>query len=148
MFVRIVGLVLLSATRLWLKRSLRRLRSNARLYKALAEAETDEVRQDFYQMLARKAQNCAGQKVSRLFRLGVRMPSDRDLLRARIWRQLLIFCGPHAVSAWVEWCERCELILIISVTRIVGLLAEQQQRKLRCMHPSTKRIKSSFSGIR
>jgi len=144
MLFRITGLVLLSGTRLWLRHSLRSLRSNGRLYKALAERETDEVSQDFYQMLARKAQNRAGQKASRLFRLGVRIPADRDLLCARMWRQVVIFCGPNAVSAWVESGERWELTLTISVTRIVGGLAARQERKLHRTHSSPKQSKSGF----
>jgi hypothetical protein len=124
------GSVLLYWMRFSLRCSLRRVRSNERLYQALAERETDEASRELYQLLARNERGRAVRKLSSLFSLALRLPTERDPLHERVWRRLLILCGPKTVSAYVEWRERSELTVIIAVARIITRLARPRGRQL------------------
>lgn len=110
-----------------MRRSIRRSRSNARLYEALAERETDEASRELYRLQANRQRTRAAHKAARLFRLRARLP-DGDPLAARAWRSLLMLCGPGAVGMWIEWREDRELTLIISVALTKARLARRLTR--------------------
>jgi len=114
--------ILLYWMRCSLRRSLKHLRSSARLYEALAGRERNEPSRTLYQLLAAQQRNRAARKLSKLFSLGARLPPDRDLLVARAWRQLLVMCGSRITVRWIEWRENHELALIISVIAVVTRL--------------------------
>jgi hypothetical protein len=122
------GSVLLNWTRFSLRRSLRRVRSNERLYQALAERETDEASRELYQLLARNERSHTARKLSSLFSLGERVPTIRDSLHAKAWRRFLVLCGPKKAAAYIEWRERRELTMIIAVARIITRLARPRGR--------------------
>lgn len=111
------GSLLLYWMRRSLLRSLSRVRSSARLYRALAERETDQVSRDFYGLLAEQQRGRAARKIMSLFNLRVRLPVDTDPFATRVWRRLLILCGPRLAVAWIEWRGNRELTLIIAAAR-------------------------------
>ncbi len=122
------GSLLLYWTRCSLRRSVRRVRSNARLYQALAERETDEATRELYRLLAVHQRGRAARKLTSLFRLRVRLPVNNDWFAARVWRRLLIFCGPRVAIRWIEWRETRELTVIITVARAITQLAKLRSR--------------------
>ena len=130
-----------------LRRSLRKVLSNERLYQALAERETDEASRELYQLLARNERGRAVRKLSSLFSLALRLPTERDPLHERMWRRLLILCGPKTVSAYVEWRERRELTVIIAVARVITRLARPRGRQLPRPTSSDARRRSSLGAI-
>ncbi len=115
-----------------LKHSLRRVRSNSRLYQALAERETDETTRELYLLLAVNERRRAMRNVERLFRMRERLPADRDWFATRAWRRVLIACGPRVTIRWIEWRESQELTLIIAAarvaTRLTTVRAERRTR--------------------
>jgi len=131
MFFTDGGSLLLYWMRCSLRRSLRRVRSNARLYQALAERETNEVSRELYRLQADHQRGRAARKLTSLFSLRARLPIDRDPLAARAWRRLLLLCGPRKATAWIEWREGRELILIIAVARAIVRLARLQAGRVK-----------------
>ena len=123
-----------------LKRSLRQVRSTARLYEALAVRETDKASGDLYRTLANQQRCRAARKLSRLSGLRARLPVDRDRITARAWRRLLMFCGPKVAAAWIYWRETRELAVMLIVARAITRLA-----RIRGRHLQTK---SSRAGIK
>ena len=113
-----------------LKRSLWRVRSNARLYQALAAQEADEASRERYRLLAVNARRRVTRKVESLFSLCADLPVDKDPLASRIWRRLLIMGGPRVAIAWIEWCENRELRLIIAVAGVIARLTRLRGRRV------------------
>lgn len=111
-----------------LTRSLRRVRSTARLYQALADRETDKASSELYRVRAAQQRKRAARKLSHLFSLRARLPIDRDRLVGRAWRCLLILCGPKVAVAWIDWRETRELTMIILVARVITRLARVRGR--------------------
>src|SRR5689334_20946046 len=72
MFFPNEGSILLYWTQSSLRSSLRRVRSSARLYQALAERETDEAAREMYRLLAEQHRSRATRKLTSLFSLRVR----------------------------------------------------------------------------
>ena len=118
------GSALLFWMRFSLRRSLHRIRSSARLYQALAARELDEASRESYLLLADHQRRRAARKVASLFNLHARLPEDNDSLAARVWRRLLILCGPNAAVSWIEWRDAREMTLIIAVARAISWLAD------------------------
>lgn len=129
MFLPNEGSFLLYRKRRSLRRSLRRVRSNARLYEALADRETDKVSREVYRLHADLQRGSIPSKLSSLFSLRAGLPSDREGHLARTWRSILILCGPKVSVAWVEWRETRELTLILLVARAITILARLQGRR-------------------
>jgi hypothetical protein len=120
------GSVLLSWMRCSMRRFVRRARSNARLYQALAERETNDGCRELYRLQADHQRSRAARKLTSLFNLRARLPVDRDPLAARVWRRLLIMCGPRMAAVWIEWREGRELMLLIVVSRAIVRLTRLQ----------------------
>jgi hypothetical protein len=78
------------------------VRSNARLYQALATHEADEATRERYRLLAVNERRRESRKLASLFSLWVDSPEDKDTPAARTWRRLLILGGPRAAIAWIE----------------------------------------------
>src|SRR5689334_1849139 len=114
-----------------LRRSLRRVRSSARLYQALSDRETDETSRELYRLLANHQQGRAARKLTSLFNLRVRLPVNRDPFAARVWRRLMILCGPRVAVRWIEWRGIRELAVIILVARAITRLAQLRGRYIR-----------------
>jgi hypothetical protein len=115
-----------------MRRSVRRARSHARLYQALAERETNEAVRESYWLQVNHQRARAARKLTSLFSQRARLPLNKDPLVARAWRQLLILSGPRTAAAWIEWREGRELILIVSVARVIVRLTRHPGRvKLR-----------------
>jgi hypothetical protein len=131
LYLPVSGSVVLYWTQYSLRRSLRRARSNERLYQALAERATDDIARELFQLLARNERTRAVRKLSRLFSLSVHLPTGRDPVHARIWRRLLILCGPKMVATYVDWRDRRELELTIAAARIITRLTAPRTRRLR-----------------
>ena len=131
MFFPNEGSLLLYWTQSSLRRSLRRVRSSARLYQALAERETDEAAREMYRLLAEQQRSRATRKLTSLFSLRVRLPVNKDPWAARVWRRLLIVCGPKIAVAWIDWRETQELAVILLVARAITRLARVRGRYLR-----------------
>ena len=113
------GTLLLLWMRCSTRRSVRRARSHARLYQALAERETNEAVRETYRLQVNHQRARAARKLTDLFSQRARLPLNRDPLVARAWRRLRILSGPRTAAAWIEWREGRELILIISVARVI-----------------------------
>jgi hypothetical protein len=122
MFLPDGGSVLLYWMRCSLGRSLRRVRSNARLFQALAERETDETFRELYRLEADHQRDRAARKVGSLFSLRARLPDDTDPFIARTWRGVLLLCGRRVAVAWIEWRESRELSLIMTIARAITRL--------------------------
>ena len=118
-----------------MRRSVRRARSNARLYQAFAAREPNEASRELYWLQVDHQRARAARKLTSLFSLRVslraRLPIDRDLLPAWAWRRLLILCGTRTAVAWIEWREGRELMLIISVARVIARLTRLQAGRVR-----------------
>jgi hypothetical protein len=125
------GTLLLHWMRCSMRRSVRRARSHARLYQALAERETDETARELYLLEADHQRARAARRLTRLFSLRARLPLNRDPLVARTWRRLLILSGPRRAAAWIEWREGRELMLILGVARIITRLTRVEARRVK-----------------
>jgi hypothetical protein len=124
------GLMLLYCMQHSLRRQLRQVRSNARLYEALADRESNDASRELFRLLAAKQRGRAARKVSSLFNLYAELPVDKDRLASRVWRQLLILCGPRTAVAWIEWRERKELTFIIAAARAIVRLKGMSIRRV------------------
>ena len=76
-----------------LRTALQRERATRRLYKALAERESNEARRNALLGLARTETGHAERWARRLEELGAPVPPDRDSLRDRLWRWVLVQSG-------------------------------------------------------
>jgi len=76
-----------------LRIALQRERATRRLYTALAERETNESRKNALLGLARTETGHAERWSKRLQELGAEVPTDRDTLRERVWRWVLVQTG-------------------------------------------------------
>jgi hypothetical protein len=128
MFLPDEGSLLLYWTQCSLRRSLRRVRSSARLYQALADRERDEASHELYRLLAEHQRGRAARKLTSLFSLRVPLPVNKDPFAARVWRRLLMLCGPRVAIGWIEWRETRELTVIILVARAIMRLARLRSR--------------------
>jgi VIT1/CCC1 family predicted Fe2+/Mn2+ transporter/rubrerythrin len=76
-----------------LQEALRRERSTRRLYRALAERESNEARHNALLGLAETERGHAERWSQRLEQLGAPIPPDRDTLLDRIWRWVMVQSG-------------------------------------------------------
>jgi hypothetical protein len=122
------GSILLFWMQLSLRRSLRQARSTTRLYEALAVRETDIASGELYRLLANQQRGRAARQRARLYGLRASLPADRDWIVARVWRRVLILCGPKVAVAWIDWRETRELAVILLVARAIVRLARVRGR--------------------
>ncbi len=76
-----------------LQEALKRERATRRLYRALAERETSQARKDALLGLAETETGHAERWAKRLSELGAQVPPDRDTLRQKLWRWVLVQSG-------------------------------------------------------
>ena len=114
-----------------LGRSLRRVRSSVSGYQALSAREPDEASRESYCLLADHQRRREARKLTSLFNLGARLPANNDPLAARVWRWLLVLCGPKVAIVWIDWRDAPELAVIIVMARVVARIADIRDRHMR-----------------
>ncbi len=100
-----------------LQLALQRERATRRLYQALAEREPNEARRKALLGLAATESGHAKRWAERLQQLGVQVPPDRDSLRDKIWRWVLVQSGTDNALKRAESGE-------IDDTELYGMLAD------------------------
>jgi VIT1/CCC1 family predicted Fe2+/Mn2+ transporter/rubrerythrin len=88
-----------------LKVALRKERATQRTYRALAARETNDVRRQVLLNLAETEGKHAARWEARLNELQARVPEDRESLRERIWRWLLVQSGTDNALQRLESAE-------------------------------------------
>ena len=94
-----------------LQEALRRERATRRLYRALAQRETNEARRKALLGLAETESRHAQRWSARLQELGAVVPPDRDTLRERIWRWVLVQSGTDNALKRAEGNEVDDTVL-------------------------------------
>jgi VIT1/CCC1 family predicted Fe2+/Mn2+ transporter/rubrerythrin len=85
-----------------LQEALRKERASQRIYHALAERESNEARRNALLGLAETERRHAVRWADRLGELGAELPPDRDSLRERIWRWVLVQSGTDNALKRIE----------------------------------------------
>src|SRR5512142_1396183 len=98
-----------------LQEALRRERATRRLYRALAERETTEARRNALLGLAETERGHAERWAKRLAELGAEVPPDRDTLRDKIWRWVLVQSGTDNALKRAESNEVDDTVLYSSL---------------------------------
>jgi len=88
-----------------LQLALRKERATNRIYRALADRETNTSRRGVLLKLAETEAGHAARWTQRLTELGAAVPVDTDPLRERIWRWLLVQQGTNQALARIEQAE-------------------------------------------
>src|SRR5512142_1529671 len=101
-----------------LQEALRRERATRRLYRALAERETTEARRNALLGLAETERGHAERWAKRLAELGAEVPPDRDTLRDKIWRWVLVQSGTDNALKRAESNEVDDTVLYSSLAEL------------------------------
>jgi VIT1/CCC1 family predicted Fe2+/Mn2+ transporter/rubrerythrin len=101
-----------------LQLALRKERTTARTYRALAEREEDEVRQHVLLSLAETETQHAARWSARLIELDAEVPPDRDSLRDRIWRWVLVQSGTDNAIQRLESAEDQDVDMYATLAEI------------------------------
>lgn len=88
-----------------LQLALRKERATARTYRALAQRESEEVRKRVLLRLAETEDGHARRWLARLVELGADVPPDRESVRDRFWRWLLVQSGTDNALQRLEGAE-------------------------------------------
>jgi VIT1/CCC1 family predicted Fe2+/Mn2+ transporter/rubrerythrin len=88
-----------------LQEALRKERASQRIYHALARRESNEARRKALIGLAETEKRHAERWTERLLELGAELPPDRDSLRERIWRWVLVQSGTDNALKRIEQNE-------------------------------------------
>jgi VIT1/CCC1 family predicted Fe2+/Mn2+ transporter/rubrerythrin len=88
-----------------LQAALRKERATNRIYKALADRETNAARRGVLLKLAETESGHAARWTQRLTELGATVPPDTDPLRERVWRWLLVQQGTNNALGRIEQAE-------------------------------------------
>src|SRR5258706_2985230 len=88
-----------------LQTALRKERATNRIYRALADRESNASRRSVLLKLAETEAGHAARWTQRLTELGAAVPPDSDPLRERIWRWLLVQQGTNQALAHIEQAE-------------------------------------------
>ncbi len=107
--------------------ALQRERATRRLYTALAERETNEARRKALLGLARTESGHAGRWTDKLRELGAEIPPDRDTLRDRIWRWVLVQSGTDNALKRAESNEVDDTVLY---SELAALAPTEADRKI------------------
>jgi len=114
--------------RLLLRRSWRHARESLRIYRALAEREPHTALRAALLQLAASQERRAARKAGRMRRLRMSLPEDRDTLGARVWRLLLVRCGPRWALAWIDEVEDFYLALSWEVIWVTMKVAARRAK--------------------
>ncbi len=88
-----------------LQRAWQREQASARIYRALAAREPNASRRAVLLKLAATEDNHAARWAARLHALNAPLPADRDTLRARLWRWVLVQSGTDNALKRIERSE-------------------------------------------
>jgi VIT1/CCC1 family predicted Fe2+/Mn2+ transporter/rubrerythrin len=99
------------------RRAWQRERATARLYRALADREASEARRGVLLRLADVEEGHAQRWAARLRELGEPAPRDRDALRDRIWRWVLVRSGTENALRRMEDAEDADTAAYAALAR-------------------------------
>ena len=108
-----------------LQEALRRERATRRLYRALAERETNESRRQALLGLADTEKGHAERWAKRLQELGAPVPADRDTLRDRLWRWVMVQSGTDNALKRAESNEVDDTVLYSSLADMAPTEADR-----------------------
>ena len=108
-----------------LREALRRERATRRLYRALADRETNEPRRNALLGLAATETGHAERWAKRLSELGVPVPPDRDSLREKVWRWVMVQSGTDNALKRAESNEVDDTVLYSSLAEIAPTEADR-----------------------
>ncbi len=109
-----------------LQEALRRERATRRLYRALAEREPSEARRKALLGLADTETGHAERWATRLHELGETVPPDRDTLRDRLWRWVLVQSGTDNALKRAESNEVDDTVLYSSLADMAPTDADRK----------------------
>lgn len=109
-----------------LRVALQRERATRRLYQALAERETNKSRRNALLGLARTESGHAERWTKRLQELGADVPPDRDSLRERMWRWVLVQSGTDNALQRAESNEVDDTALYAELADLAPTEADRQ----------------------
>jgi VIT1/CCC1 family predicted Fe2+/Mn2+ transporter/rubrerythrin len=101
-----------------LQQAWRRERATARLYRALAERETNDARRDVLMKLAEVEEGHAARWAARLQDLDASPLPDRDTLRDRVWRWALVRTGTDNALKRVEDAEEDDTAMYAALAQL------------------------------
>ncbi len=108
-----------------LQRAWQREQASARIYRALAEREQNEARRAVLLKLAATEEKHAERWASRLRELNAPLPPDRDPLRDRIWRWILVQSGTENAMKRIESTEDDDTVMYEALARIAPTAADR-----------------------
>lgn len=108
-----------------LQEALKRERATRRLYHALAERETSQPRKDALLGLAQTETGHAERWAKRLGELGAPVPPDRDSLREKVWRWVLVQSGTDNALKRAESNEVDDTVLYASLADMAPTEADR-----------------------
>ena len=101
-----------------LQQAWRREQASARIYRALAEREPTETRRKVLLKLAATEVLHGERWAVRLRELGAPLPPERDMLRDRIWRWVLVQSGTDNALKRIESTEDADAALYADLARV------------------------------
>src|SRR5512140_696048 len=108
-----------------LQEALRRERATRRLYRALAERETNDSRRQALMALAETETGHAERWTKRLHELGAPVPPDRDSLRDKLWRWVMVQSGTDNALKRAESNEVDDTVLYSSLADMAPTEADR-----------------------
>src|SRR5512138_1756624 len=106
--------------------ALQRERATRRLYTALAQRESNESRKKALMGLARTESGHAEKWTQKLHELGAQVPPDRDSLRDRIWRWVLVQSGTDNALQRAESNEVDDTVLYSELAELAPTEADRK----------------------
>ena len=113
-----------------LKEALQKERASQRIYRNLAERETNEARKKALIGLAETEHRHAQQWVTRLQELGAELPPDRESIGERIWRWVLVQSGTDNALKRIESNEDSDTEMYASLAEMAPTEADQRAIRL------------------
>ncbi len=108
-----------------LKEALQKERASQRIYRNLAERETNEARKKALIGLAETEQRHARQWIQRLQELGAQIPPDRETFGQRIWRWALVQSGTDNALKRIESNETSDTQMYASLAEAAPTEADR-----------------------
>jgi VIT1/CCC1 family predicted Fe2+/Mn2+ transporter/rubrerythrin len=101
-----------------LQHAWQREQASARIYRALAEHEPSETRRNVLLKLAATEVQHGERWAARLRELGASLPPDRDTLRDRLWRWILVQSGTDNALKRIESTEDDDEAMYVDLARV------------------------------
>jgi vacuolar iron transporter family protein len=108
-----------------LQHAWQREQASARIYRALAEREPTEVRRNVLLKLAATEVQHGERWAARLRELGAPLPPDRDTLRDRLWRWILVQSGTDNALKRIESTEDDDEAMYVNLARVAPTEADR-----------------------